>query len=570
MIWEKQLRRFQEAGQHPSNWIFLCVAVTLAFLALYPTFFLFYGSIRDTPLGVPGNFTFKNYDQAFSQLETYRLILNSVIFALGSSTLSVVLALTLAWITVRTNAPLRTLLELTAILPNILPALLVSMAWVFLLNPTNGMLNIMIDGLIGIKPFNIYSLWGLIWVEGLVTAPLAYIIIAAALKGMDPALEESAKTLGSSEIGLTWRITIPLMRPAILAAWTLNFVRAIESFDTPAIIALPAGIEVFTTKIFREAMDSFPTNHNLAATYGIGLLAITLVFVYIYRRMTSQIERYATVTGKGFRPYVIDLGKWKTPASVTAVVILFVIVGLPLLTLLLLSALPYYHPPTWNDLQTLTSSHYLHLAQNGKVLSSVWNSLRLAVGGATICILLASLISYITVKTKIAGRGILEGLAFIPWAFPGTALAIGLLWAYVNFPLPIYNTLWILLVAYITRFLPYGLRAVSSTIIQIQNELEEASVVCGAGFVATFRRILLPLLRPSLIGGWLLLATLFFREFGMSIFLYSPGAEPIGPVIYFLYEDLEFGAVGALGILIPMVSMAMMVLGRKFAKAGIV
>ena len=562
----RALRSRLKAFQRPSNFVFLGVGGTLAFLTLYPTFFLLYGSLTDTPIGVPGRFTLSNYIEAYSDLETYTLMMNSIVFALGSSTLSILIALTLGWIAIRTNAPFRGLFELTAIVPNIVPALLVSMSWVFLLNPTKGMINVMVEGLLGIKPFNIYSFWGLIWVEGLVTAPLAFLIIAAALRGMDPALEESAKTLGASEVGLTWRITFPLIRPAILAAWTLNFVRAIESFDTPAIIALPAGIEVFTTKIFREAMDSYPSDYNMAATYGVGVLTIALLFVYFYRRMTSQVERYVTVTGKGFRPHVIDLGKWKGLASGVAIVMLSIMVVFPLLTLLLISLLPYYHTPTWADLQTLTLENYRYIIADDRVLRAVWNSLRLAVGGATLCIIFASLISYITVKTRIAGRGILEGLAFIPWAFPGTALAIGLLWAYVDFPIPVYNTLWILLVAYITRYLPYGLRAVTSTIIQIHNELEEASVVCGAGFIATFRRILIPLMRPGMIAGWILLVTIFMREFGTSIFLYSPSAEPMGPLIFFLYQDGFYGTVGALGLLVCAISMALIAVARRYAR----
>lgn len=548
---------------------FFAVALLLAFLVLYPCLFLFYGSVTDSPLGVAGNLTLENYVQAYSDTETYVLLVNSVVFSLGSSTLSVLLGLVLAWITVRTNAPLRTLFELTAVIPNVLPPLLVSISWMFLLNPTNGMINVVLNSLTGGKPLNIYSLGGLIWVEALVTTPLAFLIVAGALHGMDPSLEDAAKASGSSDIEVTWRITFPLIRPAILAAWSLNFIRAMESFDTPAIIALPARIEVFTTKIFREAMGSFPTNHNLAATYGVGLLTITLLFVYLYRRMTSQVERYATVTGKGYRPQAIDLGKWKLVVSGIALVILSIMVVLPICTLLLLSLLPYYHVPSWSDLGTLTLKHYRFLVQEERVLTALWNSLVLAVGGATLCMLLASIVSYITVKTKIAGRGILEALAFVPWAFPGTALAIGLLWAYVQFPLPVYNTLWILLIAYVTRFLPYGLRATNSTIIQIHNDLEEASLSCGAGFFATFRRVLVPLMRPGLIAGWILLATTFMREFGTSIFLYSPGAEPIGPLIYFFYLDNLYGAVGALGLLVCSISMMLVALAGRLARIGI-
>jgi len=450
----------------PVNWVFMGVAGIIAFLSLYPSFFLLYGSLTDAPLGVPGRFTLNNYIQAYTDPDAYRLIFTSFVFGIGSSGLSVVLALTLAWITIRTNAPFRKLFELTAIVPNIMPPILISISWVLLLNPNNGLINAIAAQWLGLEGglFNIYSLPGLIFVEGLILTPLSFLIIAAAMKSMDPALEESAKTLGSNEFGVASRITFPLMRPAILAAGTLNFVRAVESFDTPAIIALPARIEVFTTKIWREALGSFPTNHNLAATYGVGILVIALVFVYLYRRFTSQIESFSTVTAKGFRPHQIDLGGWRYLASAVAFTMLMLMVILPFMVLLLMSLLPYYHVPTWQTWTNLTLDHFRYVVDNDRVYRAFGNSLFLAIGGASLCMLLASLTSYITVRTKIAARGILEGLVFIPWAFPGTALALGLLWAYVDFPIPIYATIWIIMIAYVTRFLPYGLRAVTSTI----------------------------------------------------------------------------------------------------------
>lgn len=566
--WLRLGARTREGRLQPLTLLVVGLTATLGFLALYPSFFLFYGSLVDAPLGVSGSFTLQNYARAFLDLEAYRLMLTSFVFGIGASGLSVALALALAWITIRTNAPLRRLFELTAIVPNIMPPLLISISWVLLLNPSNGLINAAAMGLFGLEraPFNIYSLPGLIFVEGLILTPLAFLIIAAALKSMDPAMEESAKTLGSNEMGVALRITFPLIRPALLAAWTLNFVRAVESFDTPAIIALPARIEVFTTKIYREALGSFPANHNLAAAYGVGLLGIALVFVYLYRRFTSQVESFSTVTGKGFRPHQIDLGPWRYAASAAALLLLTLMVVLPLGVLLLTSLFPYYHVPGWESWQNLTLKHYRYVLSHDRVYRAFTNSLFLAVAGATLCMLLASLTAYVTVKTKVAARGLLEGLVFIPWAFPGTALAIGLLWAYVNFPLPIYATIWILLIAYVTRFLPYGLRAVTSTIIQIHKELEEASASCGASFLATFRRIVFPLMRPGIMAGWILLATIYMREFSASIFLYSPGSEPLGPLLYFLYLDALHGPMAALGLAISAVCIVLIAIAQRFSR----
>jgi iron(III) transport system permease protein len=552
----------------PINWVFLVVGGIIAYLSLYPTFFLFYGSLTDAPLGVPGHFTLNNYVRAFGDPEAYPLLLNSFIFGFGASGLSLIFSLTLAWITIRTNAPFRRLFELTAIIPNILPPILVAISWVMLLNPSNGLINASIVKLFGVEkgPFNIYSIPGLIFVEALILTPLAFLIIAAAMKSMDPSLEESAKTLGSNEFGVMRRITFPLIRPAILAAGTLNFVRAVESFDTPAIIALPARIEVFTTKIWREALGSFPTNHNLAATYGVGILGIALVFVYLYRRFTSQVESFSTVTGKGFRPHQIDLGRWRYAASGVALLMLILLVVLPTLVLLLVALMPYYHVPTWQTWQNLTLENFRYVWTTARVHKAFGNSLFLALVGASACMLLASLASYITVRTKIAGRGIIEGLVFIPWAFPGTAMALGLLWAYVDFPIPIYATIWIILIAYVTRFLPYGLRAVSSTIIQVHKELEEASIVCGAGFAATFRRVMIPMMRPGVVAGWIILVTIFMREFSATLFLYSPGAEPLGPLLYFLYLDGMRGRVAAIGLVISVISIILIAIAQRYSR----
>ena len=544
------------------------VALVLAYLGIFPTAMLLYGSFSTAELGQPGEATLANYVTAYTDPDTFRLLLDSFVFALGSSLISIALALALAWITVRTNAPLRGIFELTAIVPNIFPPVLIAIAWTLLLSPSVGLVNAVLKDAFKLSeaPLNIYSMPGLIFVEGLILTPLAFLIISAALRGMDPALEESARTLGSSQFRIMRRVTFPLMRPAILAAATLNFVRALESFDTPAIIALPARIEVFTTKIYREALAAYPPNYNLAATYGVSLLAIALVFVYLYRRFTSRVETFATVTGKGYRPHTIDLGRWKLAASAGALAILALMVILPVSMLLLTSLLPYYQVPTMESLQQVTLKHYAYIFENERVYRAMGNSLFLAVAGATAAMLLAAMTAYITVKTRVWGRGVLEGLTFLPWAFPGTALAIGLLWGYVQMPAPIYGTIWILLIAYVTRFLPYGLRAVTSTIVQIHNELEEASRACGGGFWTTFRRVLFPLMRPGLIAGWILLATIFMREFSLSLFLYSPASEPVGPLLYFLWLDGLTGPLGALGMLVSVVSIVLVAVARRYAR----
>jgi iron(III) transport system permease protein len=556
--------------REPQLAVVLFVAIVIGYLSLSPTLMLFYGSFLSKPLGVPGDFTLAHYVQAYTDPLTYQLLFNSFVFAAGSSILATALAAALAWIAIRTNAPLRKFFELTAIVPNIFPPVMLAVSWTVLLSPRTGLLNRLAMEVFNLEaaPLNIYSLTGMIFVEGLITAPLAFLIVSASLYSMDPSLEESARVAGSSNVQIAWRITFPIIRPALLAATMLNFVRAIESFDTPAIIALPARIEVFTTKIYREAIGAFPPNQNLAATYGVSLLLITMTFVYFYRRLTVRSERYVTVTGRGYRPMIIDLGRWRYVAAVVAGMILVLIFVLPLIVLLYASFVTYVHVPGAKTWQLLTLDNYVGNLTDARTFRALQNSLLLAVGGATLCMLLAALTAWVTTKTKSAGRGVIEALTFIPWAFPGTALAIGLLWTYVYIPLPIYGTLWILLIAYITRFLPYGLRTMTSTIIQLHDDLQQASMACGAGFFATFRRILLPLLRPGFLAGWIILATIYLREFSTSVFLYSPGSEPVGPLLYHFYVDGNLGPMCSLALIVSVVCITLIVIARRIGRAG--
>jgi len=549
-----------------STWVAAGTGVLVAFLALYPTLMLFYGSMSDAPLGVVGRSTLAHYREAYTDPNTYRILANSLLFAAGATALSMLLATTLAWITVRTDAPGRHLFELIGLAPNVIPRFLVATSWSLVLSPRIGLLNRGILQPLGLPPLNGYSLGGMMFVEGLVLTPLAFLILSAALRAMDPALEEAGRMAGSGLLDVTRRVTIPIMVPAVVGTATLNFARAVESLDIPVVLGMPVGIEVLSTKIFREALGTLPPNHNLAATYAVGQLAITLTLVGIYRRLTALSERYATITGRGYRPRVIQLGPWRYLASGVALGILGLLVIVPLAVLVYVSLIPYYQVPSWEMLSQLTLRHYEFLLQSNRVTRALQVSLTLALGGATVAMLLASLVAYFTVHRRVRLSGILEGLSFVPWAFPGTALAVGLLWAYAQLPLPIYGTLWILLISYVTRFLPYGLRAMTSTMVQVHRELEESSRVCGAGFGSTFRRVLLPLVRPGFLAGWAILFTIYIQEFSTSVLLYTPRSEPVGPLLFHLWEDGQVGDMAALGVLVSALCVTVVAVARRWMR----
>ncbi len=302
-------------------------------------------------------FTLAHYLHAYTDPSTYQLLFNSFVFALGSSLLATVLAATLAWISIRTNAPFRKFFELTAIIPNIFPPVMLAVSWTVLLSPRTGLINRLLMEVLSLNdaPLNLYSMSGMIFVEALITTPLAFLLISASLYSMDPSLEESARVAGSNNVQIAWRITFPIIRPALLAAVMLNFVRAIESFDTPAIIALPARIEVFTTKIYREAVGAFPPNQNLAATYGVSLLLITMVFVYFYRHFD---QAHRTLRNRHWPRLPADHHRSRQMALSGrgfALLILSLIVLLPFLVLIYVSFISYIHVPgakTW-ELLTL-------------------------------------------------------------------------------------------------------------------------------------------------------------------------------------------------------------------------
>ena len=289
-----------------------CTAFVL-YLAGIPLLMLLYGSIRSAPIGEPGaTYTIQNYVKAYFDKEFYLLLLNSVYYALGTCSLTFVIGTFLAWVSERTNTPFKKLFVVMSLIPFIIPGILSTISWILLLSPKIGLINIVVKEVLGLEaaPFNVYSMWGMIWAESIHLYPLVFLLMSAAFRNMDTSLEEAALTAGSSTLQTFWKVTLPLMRPAMFSVLLINFIRGIEAFEVPALIGVPAKISVFTTKIFL-AIHQFPSDFGLAGAYAVTLLVISTIGVLIYGRITRREERYATVTGKGYRPRVIDLGGWK-------------------------------------------------------------------------------------------------------------------------------------------------------------------------------------------------------------------------------------------------------------------
>lgn len=548
------------------KWVAIGLSVLIvAYLALIPLGFLLWQSFF-TPrtASKAAEFTLDNYKTAYSSVETLRLFGNSLQFAAGTAVFSFLVGTLLAWMNERTNTPFKQLFFALSIIPLIIPGILFVVSWILLGSPKIGILNLVLQNLLGLDNpvFNVYSMWGMIFVDGLHYSPMAFLIMTAAFRSMDPSLEESAMMCGASVPQIAWRITLKLTWPAVFATLLILFVRAIESFEVPALLGLPVGIQVFTSSIY-QAIHHYPSEVGLASAYAITLLLITTAGVYFQSRLSSSGNKYSTMTGKGFRPRPMNLGRWRYLTAGVFIVYFLLIVVLPFLVLVWSSFQKFYTVPSMAALKNLTLDPYRFIVTYPTLIDSVWNSILLAFGSATTIMLLTSVICWIVVKTKIRGRWLLDNIASLPMVFPGLVLGLSIMIFYLNVDIGIYGTIWIMFIAYVTRFMPYGLRYNTTSMLQIHRELEESAAMSGASWGTTFRRIILPLLKPGLMAGWIYVMIVSIRELSSSILLYSPGTEVVSIVIWELWENGQYVELSALGVML-ILTLFVLVMGAQW------
>ena len=530
--------------------IALCVALTV-YLGVVPLGFLVWQSFF-TPQSAASaaRFTFDNYRTAYASAETWILFWNSLRFAAGAAAIAFLIGTALAWMNERTNTPFKGLFFALSVIPLVIPGILFTVAWILLGSPKIGLVNLLFRKIFETNAvfIDVYSLGGMIWVDGLHYSPVAFLLMSAAFRAMDPALEESALMSGAGVLQVARRVTLPLAWPAVFATLLILFVRALESFEVPALLGLPVGLQVFTSAIY-EAMHRYPANTGLASAYAVTLLLITSGGVYFQSRLSSRGSRYATVTGKGFRPRALDLGRWRHLTTAIFLLYFFLIVVLPFLVLLWSSLQPFYSVPSAAALKRLTLEPYRTVLDYPSLGTSVWNSLLLGVAAATLIMLVSSVICWIVVKTRLPGRWLLDNVASLPMVFPGIVLGLSIMVLYLNVPIGVYGTIWIMLIAYVTRFMPYGLRYNTTSMLQIHKELEESAAMSGASWSTSFVRIVLPLLKPGLVAGWIYILIVSVRELSSSILLYSPGNEVLSIVVWELWENGQYVELSALGVM---------------------
>lgn len=533
------------------------LAVLLTFLSVYPLSMLLYGSLHSTPPGVAGTFNLDGYLQILTQQNAVTL-LNTVGIAFAKTIPSLVLAVLLAWILARTDTPMRGTLEALITLPFFIPPILTAMAWGMLGNPQVGLLNQVYQWVTGSNtaPINVYSYGGVVWHMMQYSVPFLFLLIVDAFRAMDQSLEEAARMCGASRLRTFCTVTLHLMLPALTGAAILSFIRGIENFESPLFFGTPAGIRVITTDIYDSINQRSPPEYQYATAISFVIMALMFLIVLLQWRILRG-RSFQTVTGKGYSPTVMKLGKWRWVTFAFCLLFFFVTVVLPVGQLLIGSFFKFFG---FYQRDMLTLEHYRAVFGSSDFWRGFRNTMLLGFVGATLTMLLGGAVAYISVRTKWRGRLLIDVMAWLPWMMPGIVLGVGFLWGFALLPhaIPIYGTIWALLLAYISLGTPLSVRIMSSAYAQLSFDLEECSRVHGGSWLQTMGRIVIALAWPSFAVGWVLIFFGIMRELSASVLLYSVGSEVLSVVLLKLWANGNAEQVSVIGLIM----MVMVILFR--------
>ena len=551
--------------------VFICLVVILIYQVLLPFLLIIWTSLKVAHPGDPEflqlSFTTANYFRAFAIREFWEASLNTFYFASVSTLFSFVLGTFLAWTVVRTNTPLAQLIGMITLGRIIIPGVIITISWILLASPSIGILNYFITETTGVRRFlNIYSFWGMVWVQSLEMAPLAYLLMSAAFQSTDPRLEEASAIAGAGAWSTFYRVSLPLILPATAASALLLFIQTVESFEVPLLLGGRARVPVYTTEVYFNTSRT-PTDWGLASTYAMMLLVLSMALLFVYFRLVRHTERYQTITGKDFKPRRIDLGAWRYLTCGLSLLLVFLITGLPFIMMLYASLMPRFQPPSLEAFRDVTLVNYRNLLADWNYsVRPLWNSTLLGVGSASVVMLLVAAISYFVNKSRIRGRKILDFLGFAPIALPSVVLGTAFLWFYLLVPLPVIGSLSIIGLAYLTRYMPYALRFVSTSMVQIHSELEEAAAVAGGTWWKNLYRIYLPLLRPGLMAGWFWVMVHAYRELTIALMLARSRNRTAAVIIFDLWSNGSFPQLSAFGVLMFLILIVLVSVGQTVGK----
>ena len=552
---------------------FWALTLVIGILIAFPLGLLVINSFREVSVGDLGfslsNLTLGNYWEAYSNPRTFTMLLNSIWFAFGSMVVAVVFGGTLAFLSDRTNLRFRQFIPVIVMIPLIMPSVVKGIAWIFLLSPRIGLLNQAWRGLGFDGPLlSAYSLPAMIWVEGISMSTLAFLLIGATLRRMDPTLEEAAFGSGASTGKVLFRVTLPLLVPGLAGVVLLLFIRGIESFEIPMLLGFNSRIFVFSTNIYYSLRSAFPPDYGLGFAYSMTLVMFTVAALFLYQRTLSHSERYTVVAGKGYRPRLIPLGSWKYAAFAFVGFYAFIGVLLPFFILVWSSLLPFYQPPSLQALSGASFENYAKVVSAGDFWLTIKNTIILTGVSSVGIMFVAVLASWFIHRTNMKGRKLLDFLIFLPYAVSGVAVGVAFMILFLSFPNPIYNTIWIIVLAYMVNYLPIGSRFTHAAVVQIHKELEEAAWASGAGFWTTLRVIWVPLLIPALVNGALYVGILTMKVLSIAVLLYGPDSTVLSVYLWRVWDAGNPGEASALSVLLVIVLGALTLGARRLARSS--
>ncbi|HVI64905.1 MAG TPA: iron ABC transporter permease [Bradyrhizobium sp.] len=533
-------------------WVVLLLAI-LGFLVVYPVLTLLLGALTDTNPVVEGlslrHLSVANFLTVVANPNVADALANTLLACGGGTAIAVVIGLLFSWIVVRTNTPFRGFIAATSILPLFAPPLVAGVAWSILGSPKTGLINTAFKWAGLDWHVDFYSMSGLVFVFGIYYAPYVYMFTSSALRNMDPSLEEAAEISGASAFATLFSVTFPLIMPAIVSGMLLSFIVMLGIYGVPAVLGAPANINVLTTYIFKLTNWS-PPLYNTAAAVAIILMVVTGALVFLQQKVLSG-RSYTTVAGKAFRPRTLDLGRWRWFTFSLGLIYLVIVVVLPMLALIVAAFRKFMFIrdiASLFDLRQYSLVHFNAIFDNPLTIRSIYNAVEVGLITAVVGGALAFAIGYTVHRTHVPGRRLIDLIATLPVAIPGLVIGVAYLWAWIGIPGGLYGTIWILALAFIARFMPDTVKALSTSFLQIHRELEEAAWVCGKGMLTTIASIVLPLARPGVIASMTLLFVLAIRELGSSLFLYTSNTMVMSVLLLDYYEGGNIGKTAAFSL----------------------
>jgi iron(III) transport system permease protein len=496
------------------------------------------------------HFTLAHVQLVLGRWPYWIALLNTLAIGLGATAIACAAGVPMAWLFARTDMPGKGFLEKLATIPIFIPPFVGAVAWILLAAPRIGVFNLPFRVLFSAEPLSVYTLTGISWVIGIYLAPYVMMIVAAALRSMDPSLEEAAQVSGLSRTRTAITVTLPLVAPAILSGAVLAFVITIGLFGTPVVIGWARQLYFITSRIYLASQE-VPPAFGIMAVLSIYLIMLSLLASFLQRWLLKG-RSFITVSGKGFRTREIRLGRTRALAAGFVWLYCFFTIIAPIIVLIAAAFSTF----TWSGRFTMENFQYLWTSED--VRATLWNSLLIALIAASVATVIGIIVSWTTQRTTIPHRQVLEYLAVLPVSVPGIAFGVGVALFWLRMPIAVYGTIWIIVLAFIGRFSGYAVRSISASIVQVHPELEESARIAGYGWFRTFTRITLPLIRPSIVASWMLLFSIFITELSMVILLYTANTRTFSVLSFEVWNVGNFSQVASLSLLQLVIGVAVL------------